>query len=151
MPGTAPRSASQSMARIASAPVSARVRHLLESIFQATDEVLRTPLQLTAIELERAMFKRAELAHNSQIQSDIYAQLRVLREHMEQFPELFLDALAMQVASFKDPPKPDQEAHAATFKSMTLVEDTDIDRDIVLHEMARREAFRARWSPRCRP
>lgn len=143
MPGTAPRSANHSMARIASAPVSARVRHLLESIFQATDEVLRTPLQLTAIELERAMFKRAELAHNSQIQSDIYAQLRVLREHMEQFPELFLDALAMQVASFKDPPKPDQEAHAATFKSMTLVEDTDIDRDIVLHEMARREAFRA--------
>lgn len=143
MSGTAPRSSSQSMARIATAPVSARVRHLLESIFLATDEVLRTPLQLTAIELERAMFKRAELAHNSQIQSDIYAQLRVLREHMEQFPDLFLDALASQVASFKDPPKPDQEAHAATFKSMTLVEDTDIDRDIVLHEMARREAFRA--------
>lgn len=143
MSGNAPRSASQSMARIATAPVSARVRHLLESIFLATDEVLRTPLQLTAIELERALFKRAEMAHNSQVQADVYAQLRGLRDHMEQFPDLFLDALATQVASFKDLPRPDQEAHAATFKSMTLVEDTDIDRNIVLHEMARREAFRS--------
>lgn len=143
MSGTAPRSSSQAMARIAATPAPARVRHLLESAFQATDEVLRTPLQLTAIELERALFKRAEMAHNSQVQSDIYAQLRVLREHAEQFPDFFLEALAAQVASFKDPPRPDQEAHAATFKSMTLVEDTDIDRDILLHEMARREAFRA--------
>lgn len=143
MSGTAPRSSSKSMARIAATPAPARVRQLLESIFLATDEVLRTPLQLTAMELERALFKNAEMAHNSQIQSDIYAQLRVLRDHAEQFPDLFLDALAAQLASFKDPPKPVQEAHASTFKSMTLVEDTDIDRDIVLHEMARREAFRA--------
>ncbi len=104
--------------------------------------MLRTPLQLTAIDFERALFKRAEMAHNSQIQSDVYAQLRVLRDHAEQLPDIFLDALAGQLAAFKDPPKPSAEAHSAAFKSMTLVEDTDIDRDIVLHEMARREAFR---------
>lgn len=143
MSGTAPRSSSQAMARIAATQAPARVRHLLEISFLATDEVLRTPLQLTAIDLERALFKQAEMAHNSQIQSDIYAQLRVLREHTEQLPDFFLDALAAQVAAFKDPPKASPEAHAAAFKAMTLVEDTDIDRDIVLHEMARREAFRA--------
>ncbi|WP_269792058.1 DUF1631 domain-containing protein [Stenotrophomonas sp. Iso1] len=130
------------MARVAATPAPARVRQLLESTFQVTDEVLRTPLQLTAIDFERALFKRAEMAHNSQTQSDVYAQLRVLREHAEQLPDIFLDALAGQLAAFKEPPKPSAEAHAATFKSMTLVEDTDIDRDIVLHEMARRESFR---------
>ncbi|WP_057632897.1 DUF1631 domain-containing protein [Stenotrophomonas humi] len=142
MSGTAPRSSSQAMARVAATPAPARVRQLLESTFQVADEVLRTPLQLTAIDFERALFKRAEMAHNSQAQSDVYAQLRVLREHAEQLPDIFLDALAGQLAAFKEPPKPSAEAHAATFKSMTLVEDTDIDRDIVLHEMARRESFR---------
>ncbi|WP_082746502.1 MULTISPECIES: DUF1631 domain-containing protein [Stenotrophomonas] len=142
MSGTAPRSSSQAMARIAATQAPARVRHLLEIAFLATDEVLRTPLQLTAIDLERALFKQAEMAHNSQIQSDIYAQLRVLRDHAEQLPDFFLDALAAQVAAFKEAPKATPEAHAAAFKAMTLVEDTDIDRDIVLHEMARREAFR---------
>ena len=142
MSGTAPRSSSQSMARVAATLAPARVRQLLESTFQVADEVLRTPLQLTAIDFERALFKRAEMAHNSQAQSDVYAQLRVLREHAEQLPDIFLYALAGQLAAFKEPPKPSAEAHAATFKSMTLVEDTDIDRDIVLHEMARRESFR---------
>ncbi|MNU94312.1 hypothetical protein D3C71_842900 [compost metagenome] len=142
MSGTAPRSSSQAMARVAATPAPARVRQLLESTFQVADEVLRTPLQLTAIDFERALFKRAEMAHNSQAQSDVYAQLRVLREHAEQLPDIFLYALAGQLAAFKEPPKPSAEAHAATFKSMTLVEDTDIDRDIVLHEMARRESFR---------
>ena len=59
MSGTASRSSSHAMARVAATPAPARVRQLLESIFLATDEVLRTPLQLTAIELERALFKSA--------------------------------------------------------------------------------------------
>ncbi|MNM38040.1 hypothetical protein D3C81_487870 [compost metagenome] len=142
MSGTAPRSSSQSMARVAATFAPARVRQLLESTFQVADEVLRTPLQLTAIDFERALFKRAEMAHNSQAQSDVYAQLRLLREHAEQLPDIFLYSLAGELAAFKEPPRPSAEAHAATFKSMTLVEDTDIDRDIVLHEMARRESFR---------
>ncbi|WP_449467614.1 DUF1631 domain-containing protein [Stenotrophomonas humi] len=142
MSGTAPRSSSQAMALVAATLAPARVRQLLECTFQVADEVLRTPLQLTAIDFERALFKRAEMAHNSQAQSDVYAQLRLLREHAEQLPDIFLHALAGELAAFKEPPRPSAEAHAATFKSMTLVEDTDIDRDIVLHEMARRESFR---------
>ncbi|MGH8054469.1 MAG: DUF1631 domain-containing protein [Stenotrophomonas sp.] len=142
MSGTASRSSGHALARVAATPAPARVRQLLESSFQVADEVLRTPLQLTVIDFERALFKRAEMAHNSQIQSDVYAQLRVLRDHAEQMPDIFLDALSGQLAAFKEPPKPSAEAHSAAFKSMTLVEDTDIDRDIVLHEMARREAFR---------
>ena len=142
MSGTASSSSSQALARIADAPAPARVRQLLEAAWQVADGVLRTPLQLCLVELERALFQQAEKARNSQIQSDIYAQMRVLREHGPRFPALFLDALAGQLASFKEPTQPIGNAQAGAFKTMTLVEDTDIDRDIVLHEMARREGTR---------
>ena len=142
MSGTASSSSSQAPARIADAPVPARVRQLLEAVWQAADDVLRTPLQLCMVELERALFQHAEKARNSQIQSDIYAQMRTLREQAPQFPGLFLDALAGQLASFRDAPQPIGNTQATAFKTMTLVEDTDIDRDIVLHEMARREGTR---------
>ncbi|MEA5668560.1 DUF1631 domain-containing protein [Stenotrophomonas sp. MH1] len=142
MSGTASSSSSQAPARIADAPVPTRVRQLLEAVWQAADDVLRTPLQLCMVELERALFQHAEKARNSQIQSDIYAQMRTLREQAPQFPGLFLDALAGQLASFRDTPQPIGNTQATAFKTMTLVEDTDIDRDIVLHEMARREGTR---------
>ncbi len=142
MSGTASSSSSQALARIADTPAPARVRQLLEATWQVADGVLRTPLQLCLVELERALFQQAEKARNSQIQSDIYAQMRVLREHGPRFPTLFLDALAGQLVSFKEPPQPIGNAQAGAFKTMTLVEDTDIDRDIVLHEMARREGTR---------
>ncbi|MCD9088021.1 DUF1631 domain-containing protein [Stenotrophomonas sp. SY1] len=118
------------------------MRQLLEATCRVAEEVLRVPLQLTMVELERALFQSAEKARNSQIQSDVYAQLRLLRARSEEFPALYFDAVAAQLAQFKEPARPNAEVHAAAFKSMTLVEDTDIDRDIVLSEMARRESIR---------
>ena len=40
------------------------------------------------------MFRDAERARNSQIQADIYAQIRQLGVHAAEFPGWFLDALA---------------------------------------------------------
>ena len=142
MSGTASSLSSQALARIAATQAPPRVRQLLESAWQVSQEVLRTPLQLCMVELERSLFQMAEKARNSQIQNDIYAQLRVLRDNAEQFPILYLEALAEQLAGFREPAPPAGAVHGAGFKTMTLVTDTDIDRDIVLHEMARREGFR---------
>jgi len=143
MSGTGSRTSNQALARIAAAPAPARVRALLESVYLTAVEVLHTPLQLTMVELERALFQRAEKARSSQMQADVYAQMRLLRDNAARFPDSFLDALAAQLADLKSTPKPVVEERAQTsFKTMTLVEDTDIDRDIVLHDMARRESSR---------
>lgn len=142
MSGTASSLSAPALARIAATPAPARVRQLLEATFRVTEEVLRTPLLLTTVELERALFQSAEKARNSQVQSDVYAQLRVLRARAEEFPVVFLDVLAIQLSQFKEPARPGAELKPAAFKAMTLVEDTDIDRDILLSEMARRESIR---------
>lgn len=141
MSGTATTSSNQALARIAAAPVPPRVRGLLEAIHGVAAQVLAPHLQLTTVQLERDLFGLAEKARNGQIQSDIYAQIRQLGLHAAEFPGWFLDALAGELADLHDSrPVP----HAVTpVRTMTLVTDTDIDRDIVLHEMARRESLRA--------
>lgn len=144
MSGNASTTTSRRLARIAGASLPPRVQVLLERIHALAVEVLEQPLKLTMVGLDRDLFQRAEKARNSQVQSDIYAQMRQLRECSEQFPAHFFDALEQQLAEFQDVRhRAAAETTAASFKTMTLVEDTDIDRDIVLHEMARRESNRA--------
>jgi len=141
MSGTAATSSNQALACIAAAPVPPRVRQLLEAIHGVAAQVLAPHLQLTTVQLERELFSHAEKARNSQIQSDIYAQIRQLGVHATQFPVWFLDALATEIAGLREPVATARAP--APVRAMTLVNDTDIDRDIILHEMARREGLRA--------
>ncbi|MFC0154950.1 DUF1631 domain-containing protein [Xanthomonas dyei] len=128
---------------IAEAPVSARGRRLLGMLHAHCVQALNGPLRLTIVELERALLHRAEHARNSQIQADTYAQMRGLRDHIDHFPQLFLQHLAQDLATLRDRPSLTPPAETAAQPQMlTLVEDTDIDRDIVLSEIARRETAR---------
>ena len=144
MSGTTAPFSSQASARLAGAPVPERVRHLLQAVHGIAAQVLASPLQLTMVQLERELFGLAEKARSSQVQADVYAQIRQLGVHAAEFPGWFLDALADDLARLRSPSAPGG-APAATpaIPAMTLVTDTDIDRDIVLHEMARREGYRA--------
>jgi len=142
MSGTTATSSSQALARLAGAPLPERVRHLLQAVHGIAAQVLAPPLQLTMMQLERELFGLAEKARNSQVQADAYAQIRQLGVHAAEFPGGFLDALADALARLREPPAPGSAAAPAK-PAMTLVTDSDIDRDIVLHEMARRESYRA--------
>ncbi|MCC4619407.1 DUF1631 domain-containing protein [Xanthomonas cassavae CFBP 4642] len=128
---------------IAEAPVSARGRRLLGMLHAHCMQALGGPLRLTIVELERELLHQAEHARNSQIQADTYAQTRGLRDHVDRFPQRFLQELAQDLATLHTRPAlmppPDASAHP---QMLTLVEDTDIDRDIVLSEIARRETSR---------
>ncbi|MGB3394369.1 MAG: DUF1631 domain-containing protein [Stenotrophomonas sp.] len=141
MSGTTATSSNQALARIAAAPVPPRVRQLLEAIHGVAAQALTPHLQLTTVQLERELFNQAEKARNSQIQSDIYAQIRQLGVHSAQLPVWFLDTLAEEIAGLREPVVATKTP--TPVRAMTLVTDTDIDRDIVLHEMARRESLRA--------
>lgn len=131
--------------RFASVDAPPRVRRLLATLHALAAQTLANPLKLTIVELERELFRDAERARNSQIQADIYAQTRRLHEVNAQFAPRFLDALASALAKLREP----RVQHAPTTPStvtattLTLVTDTDIDRDIVLADITRREAQRS--------
>ncbi|WP_076038412.1 DUF1631 domain-containing protein [Xanthomonas campestris] len=128
---------------IADAPVSARGRRLLATVHAQCAQTLGGPLRLTIVELERELLHQAEFARNSQQQAEAYAQMRGLREHVERFPQAFLHHLAQALAELRAPKAAAPVADAPTHPQMlTLVEDTDIDRDIVLNDIARRETAR---------
>ncbi|WP_434981768.1 DUF1631 domain-containing protein [Xanthomonas arboricola] len=128
---------------IADAPVSARGRRLLAALHAHCVQALSGPLRLTIVELERELLHQAEHARNSQIQAETYAQTRGLRDHIDRFPQAFLQQLAQDLATLRDRPSLMPIADASAHPQMlTLVEDTDIDRDIVLSEIARRETSR---------
>ncbi|AKM26326.1 DUF1631 family protein [Xanthomonas citri pv. citri] len=128
---------------IADAPVSARGRRLLGMLHAQCVQALGGPLRLTVVELERELLHQAEHARNSQIQAETYAQMRGLRDHIDRFPQAFLQELAQALASLRERPvlTPSTDTSAQT-QMLTLVEDTDIDRDIVLSDIARRETSR---------
>ncbi|MFA4424915.1 DUF1631 domain-containing protein [Xanthomonas perforans] len=128
---------------IADAPVSARGRRLLGMLHAQCVQALSGPLRLTVVELERELLHQAEHARNSQIQAETYAQMRGLRDHIDRFPQAFLQELAHALASLRERPVPTPLTDVpAQTQMLTLVEDTDIDRDIVLSDIARRETSR---------
>lgn len=130
---------------LAAAPVSARARRLLEALYAQYAQGLADPLKLTLVSLERELFNHAERARNSQVQADLYAEMQRLRERGERFAPRFLEALAQELGSLCEPrhtPAVGETGNNQAFHALTLVEDTEIDRDIVLNEIARREASR---------
>ncbi len=133
------------LARFAQVDAPPRVRRLLATLHALAAQTLANPLKLTIVELERELFREAERARNSQIQADIYAQTRRLHEISTQFAPRFLEALAQALAQLRQPrvrhvPAAPTVVNATT---LTLVTDTDIDRDIVLADITRREAQRS--------
>jgi hypothetical protein len=133
------------MARFAGVNAPPRVRRLLATLHALAAQTLGNPLKLTIVELERELFRDAERAPNSQIQADIFAQTRRLHEVNAQFAPRFLDALATALAGLHEPRVRHLPATTAPVlaTTLTLVTDTDIDRDIVLADITRREAQRS--------
>lgn len=131
--------------RFASVNAPPRVRRLLAALHALAVQTLSTPLKLTIVELERELFGDAERARNSQIQADIYAQARRLHDINAQFASRFLDALATTLANLREPRMRHVSTSSAPVSAttLTLVTDTDIDRDIVLADITRREAQRS--------
>ena len=131
--------------RFASVDAPPRVRRLLAALHALAAQTLANPLKLTIVELERELFRDAERARNSQIQADILAQSRRLHEVNAQFAPRFLDALGTALAKLREPRVRHEPAApvAVTATTLTLVTDTDIDRDIVLADITRREAQRS--------
>ncbi|MCS4278501.1 DUF1631 domain-containing protein [Stenotrophomonas rhizophila] len=146
MSAPAPSSSQPDMTRFADMAAPPRVRRLLAALHGLAVQTLTPPLRLTVVELERELFRDAERARNSQIQADIFAQARQLHEVNAQFGPRFLEALGDSLATLRGPRHTQRTVStevAVTATALTLVDDTDVDRDIVLVDIIRREAQRS--------
>ena len=145
-----PPSLPEDAERFADLTAPPRVKELLGMLLGLARQTLTAPLTLTVVELERELMRDAERARNSQVQADLLAQARQLHPFAEGFSHRFLEALVdalhalfgaggLPAPSFAASPEPAHEGLA----TLTLVDDIDIDRDIVLKEIVRRETQRS--------
>ncbi|KAF1694299.1 DUF1631 domain-containing protein [Pseudoxanthomonas koreensis] len=138
--------AAAALRTLAGASLPARVRHLLEAVNTLAGQSLTTSLNLALNEFERQLFKQADRARSSQHQAEHFAELQRLRQNRADLVPRYLTGLEASLARLREPPE--AEPAAATkpdplqYQRLTLVEDTDLDRDIVLREIGRREAQR---------
>lgn len=133
-------------ARFAAVDAPPRVRRLLGALLALSRQSLTAPLTLTVVELERELLREAERARNSQMQADLFAQARQIHPFAEGFSQRFLEQLAQALAALFAPPGEAPvavEPQRPSMSALTLVNDTDIDRDIVLNEIMRREMLRS--------
>lgn len=131
---------------LAAASLPARVRNVLEAVNTLAGQALTTSINLALNEFERQLFMQAERARSSQHQSDHFAELQRLRQHRADLVPLFLAGLETSLARVRELPEAEPadtpRQDPLQYQHLTLVEDTDLDRDIVLREIARRETQR---------
>lgn len=122
-----------------------RVHAILAEVHGLAAAQLRPRLEASLDALEGQLFERAGAAHSSQEQARRLEQLQRLRRHRGAFVPCFLASLEHSLATLRSsaPVVPEAPPEALPGQPLTLVEDNELDRAIVLREVARRQAKRA--------
>ncbi|MEG0184559.1 MAG: DUF1631 family protein [Stenotrophomonas sp.] len=134
-------------ARLAAADLPPRVRELLAALIGLCRYTLTAPLVLTVEALEQTLLHDADHARNPQQQADLLAQRGQLHAFSNHFCDRVLDALADALARLREPVT--AAALAASppplpgMLGLTLVAEHEVDRDLLLTEMVRRETLRS--------
>ncbi|MCW0387818.1 MULTISPECIES: DUF1631 domain-containing protein [Xanthomonas] len=132
-------------ATLASAALPARVRDILLALNSLLWQALELPLQATLDELEQDLLEQAGRARNGQVQQDLFQEAQRVRAQRGRLAPFYQAQLEAGLAGIRSPlatAAAPRVAKAGAGQMLTLVADVDIDRDIVLHEIARREAIR---------
>ena len=129
---------------LAEAGLPARVHAILADVHALAVTQLGPRLDAALDALERELFEQAEAARNSRDQAGRLDALGQLRQHRGALVPRFLASLESSLAALRSPPATaaDTPAEPLTGQPLTLVEDIELDRAIVLREIARRQAQR---------
>ena len=133
-------------ARLAASDLPPRVRELLGALIGLCRQSLTAPLILTVEALEQTLLHDADRARNPQQQADLLAQRGQLHVFAGHFCERMLDALADAIARLREPAAAAGTASPSRPPGMlglSLVAEHDVDRDLLLTEMVRRETQRS--------
>ncbi|KAF1014627.1 MAG: hypothetical protein GAK31_02114 [Stenotrophomonas maltophilia] len=135
-------------ARLNQAGLPPRVQVLLGQLVVLVRHTLTAPLVLSVEAMERALLAEADRARSAGQRADIISQRQQAHAFGAPFCERMLNAVVDALAQLRGPrvvaPLAAQHAHSGTgLPTLSLVDEHDIDRDIVLVEMVRRENQRA--------
>jgi uncharacterized protein DUF1631 len=147
MSSTPPALPSSTPATIAHAlSLPPRVRKILGVFFGRVSIDLSERIGQMLVESEQQLFKLAERARSNEKQAEQFANLHGLRKSRADLLPMFLAGLEGEFATIRQPRAlPSKDVHERIeYRTMTLVEDAEMDQDIVLREIARRHEARAR-------
>lgn len=134
-------------ARLAAADLPPRVRELLGALIGLCRQTLAAPLILTVEALEQALLHDADRARNPMQQAELMAQRGQLHAFAGHFPDRMLDALAEALTRLREPTAAIAPSVAPPplpgLLGLSLVAEHDVDRDLLLTEMVRRETLRS--------
>ncbi|WP_295572534.1 DUF1631 family protein [uncultured Stenotrophomonas sp.] len=134
-------------ARLAAADLPPRVRELLGALIGLCRQTLAAPLILTVEALEQALLHDADRARNPMQQAELMAQRGQLHAFAGHFPDRMLDALAEALTRLGEPataiPSAATPPPLPGLLGLSLVAEHDVDRDLLLTEMVRRETLRS--------
>ena len=134
-------------ARLAASDLPPRVRELLGALIGLCRQTLAAPLILTVEALEQTLLHDADRARNPQQQSELMAQRGQLHAFSGHFADRMLEAVADALARLRGPVS-DVSASATPpalpgMLGLSLVDEHEVDRDLLLTEMVRRETLRS--------
>ncbi|WP_303636639.1 DUF1631 family protein [Stenotrophomonas tuberculopleuritidis] len=137
---------SADQARLAAADLPPRARELLGALIGLCHHVLTAPLILTVEALEQMLLHDADHARNPQQQADLLAQRGQLHAFSGHFSDRMLAALADALVQLREPAAPAAAVTPPTLPGLlglSLVAEHEVDRDLLLSEMVRRETLRS--------
>jgi Protein of unknown function (DUF1631). len=129
---------------LADAALPPRVRAILGQVRALAAGELGPPLEMALDALEAQLFEQAESARNSHEQAERLDALRQLRQHRAAFVPRFLANLEASLATLRTMPPAVATAPGPgeATPALALIEDNELDRAIVLREVARRQVQR---------
>ena len=134
-------------ARLAAADLPPRVRELLGALTGLCRQALTAPLILTVEALEQTLLHDADRARNPQQQAELMAQRGQLHAFATHFSDRMLDAIADALARLREPPSTASSSTTPPpppgMLGLSLVDEHEVDRDLLLTEMVRRETLRS--------
>ncbi|CAN5681968.1 DUF1631 domain-containing protein [soil metagenome] len=143
-----PRSPDPTQRTLAAAGLPRRVRGVLEHALTLVSEELDPSLHTLLDEFEQELFRLADLSRNRGNESGYMQTLRTFRMHRADFVPHFMLELEAAVATVRQPAAatPSAASPATAFHTLSLVEDSDLDEDSVLRDIAVRQEGRANLS-----
>ena len=151
MPVTLPPAEPAVPRSLAAAGLPDRVRKALEAALSMVTDDIEPHLGAMLNEFEEELFRLADQARNPGTESGYMQTLRAFRLNRADLVPRFIIELEAQVAAIRTPPSPSSPASApgaygqpqSGFGTLSLVDQSVMDEDTVLREIAARQEARA--------
>lgn len=128
---------------LANAALPPRVRRVLERVLALTSVELETGLTATLDELEQELFRLADRAQSSAVESSYLHALRALRYNRADVLPRLLQVVEAGLADIRRPRPEQEQTTAFEFRDLKLVDDRTLEENVRLDEIASRQESRA--------